>query len=357
MKFNPPQASATTSSGNTTTTTKEANLDNDSDQEDVILWERANDILQNVLSDDCHAVERLFRPAGRFEDAHREAGLTRWFVYDCSTNNSTTNTTQDPPEEHGDDSGTQATETSGHMAVSALTKLQEWFDHIDDPNQDSVWSMEFVTAEHKVEETVLAGSRQDIPISTRDQALETGPTGLSTSTTSAIPNDPLLSFQDHYDAIQLPAAWQIMTDSNAWPQCKNVVVQVLDSGWDTDHVDSGGMFVPHPIGLADCLLSSLCNTYGDSSRLAFALLLQSINGPIQARTVREPAVAMVSTMTTMVLWTTVMDTIMAIEPRPISLGVAIMEVIAPVPLVRPPTMIWVSLEWQEDEEIIRVFPF
>ena len=246
VKFNPPQSSTTTTSSSNTTTTKEANLDNDSDQEDAILWERANDILQNVLSDDCHAVERLFRPAGRFEDAHREAGLTRWFVYDCSTNNSTTNTTQDPPEEDGDDSGTQATETSGHMAVSALTKLQEWFDHIDDPNQDSVWSMEFVTAEHKVEETVLAGSRQDIPISTRDQALETGPTGLSTSTTSAIPNDPLLSFQDHYDAIQLPAAWQIMTDSNAWPQCKNVVVQVLDSGWDTDHVDSGGMFVSRP---------------------------------------------------------------------------------------------------------------
>ena len=57
-------------------------------------------------------------------------------------------------------------------------------------------------------------------------------------------NDPYLNgYQDHYNTIKLREAWQIMNDKGAWNAASNVVVQVIDTGMDLNHVDLQNQWV------------------------------------------------------------------------------------------------------------------
>ena len=61
------------------------------------------------------------------------------------------------------------------------------------------------------------------------------------------PNDPLYPQQSHYSALNFSAAWeywythQTSTDTPDEKEEFQTIVQVVDTGWDVKHADSGGM--------------------------------------------------------------------------------------------------------------------
>ena len=186
----------------------------------------------------CVSYDRIFRPAGIYEAKHKVHGLNRWFVFDFEEDNSTTNTT---------------TTTTTHTQA-AIARLRSMVLDNGDPKD---FRIEIATPEHAIAMAVLPeslASAKDVPMdvggsnispSSEENNLRGSLLAQPQTTTRTTPNDPLLSFQDHYDAIGLTSAWQLMTDNNAWDRCKNVTVHVLDTGWDTLHGDSGGTYMFH----------------------------------------------------------------------------------------------------------------
>ncbi|KAL7568154.1 hypothetical protein ACA910_020851 [Epithemia clementina (nom. ined.)] len=211
------------------------------DNEDLLLQNQAQRILDEI-ADSCHSFRRLFRPAGKFEQDHRQAGLHYWFVYECGQNSAGRDAEGVVSQHVGD----------GQEAVAALSKLNIMVNEMGDPNN---FGIDIATAEYRVQETVIKESLQDVfPSSSSGGGTsknEQSPRHLKGNDSRsrrqelaipgerAVPNDPWLRLQSHYDAINLREAWKIMTNENAWSRCKDVVVQVLDSGWDMAHADSG----------------------------------------------------------------------------------------------------------------------
>ncbi|KAL7572450.1 hypothetical protein ACA910_006627 [Epithemia clementina (nom. ined.)] len=235
----------TTGTGNATTTTQSPNEPNEDDDEDVLLQNQAQRILDEI-ADSCHSFRRLFRSAGKFEQDHRQAGLHYWFVYDCGGGDAVDAANGNGPQQLGE----------GLATVAALSKLDTLVNELGDPHE---FGIEIAMAEYRVQETVVKESMKDVGVvnppdgdakslshyNLKEGRSKTRPRQRQRQRQqqeqqdSAIPNDPLLDYQDHYDAINLQEAWQIMTEQNAWPRCKDVVVHVLDSGWDMDHEDLG----------------------------------------------------------------------------------------------------------------------
>ncbi|KAL7572436.1 hypothetical protein ACA910_006614 [Epithemia clementina (nom. ined.)] len=228
------------SSNSTSSSTSPNEQNHNGDQEDLLLQDQAQRILDEI-ADSCHSFRRLFRPAGKFELDHRQAGLHYWFVYECGQNNTGSDADGIGPQQVGE----------GQETVAALSKLNTMVNDMGDPDD---FGIDIAMAEYRVQETFIKESFEDVvfPLSSagRGTSKNDRRANLKGSNSrhrqeqvqaaeSAVPNDPLLEFQDHYDAINLREAWQIMSNQNAWSRCKDVVVHVLDSGWDTDHVDSG----------------------------------------------------------------------------------------------------------------------
>lgn len=159
---------------------------------------------RTMVQTGCHNPSRLFSQApDQLEEQHRAAGLHLWYVFDCNDADESTN--------------------EGRGMQKAINKLV----FSDQGSVDDELGISVVEPNLKIVNTPI----DTLPLRTsvRGRRLMSGP------------NDPYATstYQGNYDTINLPAAWDIMNQNNAWPQAKSVIVQVIDSGWDMSHVDAG----------------------------------------------------------------------------------------------------------------------
>ena len=163
----------------------------------------------------CHNPRRLFRQAPeQLEARHRAAGLHLWYVFDCT----------DVASQFSDKSN------KGRGMQKAIGKL------LSSNGSQNVLENELaidnVEPGFQVVSTVY-GPVKEVPV---QSSLRRN----SKRRLMGGSNDPYAStYQGHYDTINLPAAWNIMNQENAWPQAQDVIVQVIDDGWDMGHVDLG----------------------------------------------------------------------------------------------------------------------
>ena len=163
----------------------------------------------------CHNPRRLFRQAPeQVEAQHRAAGLHLWYLFDCT----------DVASEYS------VMSNKGRGMQKAIGKL---ISPDGSPNTlENELSIDIVEPGFQVVSTVY-GPAKEVP--SQSSVRRNSKRNLMSGS-----NDPYAStYQGHYDTINLPAAWDIMNQENAWPQAKDVIVQVIDDGWDMNHVDLG----------------------------------------------------------------------------------------------------------------------
>ncbi|KAL7556260.1 hypothetical protein ACA910_015246 [Epithemia clementina (nom. ined.)] len=217
----------------------------------LLLNQASQQVLSHIFPW-CVSTRRLFRHAGKFEAAHVEAGLNRWYEYYCP-----------PPEAEDDENVGASNSTKGkgtHAAIMELMYLEEQ-QLIGQNSQNStlVVEIQYVEPDYQVTDHSLKVESEPAQVVFQEENMFPNRavtktmtnTMLSQSTTSIgnestigmygneVPDDPYLIYQDHYNVINMPEAWKIMKDLNAWPRAKYVNVHISDSGWDIDHVDAG----------------------------------------------------------------------------------------------------------------------
>ena len=153
----------------------------------------------------CKNAKRIIPVAsdGDLEDQHREAGLHLWYQFDCQ--------------------GVDAVNPGkGSGPLKAIEKLSS----LSDVGDSQKYGLAIVEVEYEIKMTGFALSKDD------DRMLRSRRSLFSS-------NDPRAGEQLHYNTISLQGAWTTMTNLGSWSNLNDVVVQVLDSGWNMAHPDLG----------------------------------------------------------------------------------------------------------------------
>ena len=236
-------------------------------EQETIVRDSARRVLEQ-LEPYCVSSRRIFRRAGRYEARHIQAGLSLWYEYHC-------------PFAYGNRGGggedgfgiEQSIHQKGEGTLAAIEQLQlleaqhfqsrqlrhgSVHDTDDDDEEKRFLGIEIVEPEYAVKSAVLEMEDEVIAAEISTQGLTSSSSnglrgnltnantgrpsnpGRSTQQLSEFPDDRLRHLQTHYDAIDMRAAWEIISDNNAWVNAQDLTVNVIDSGFQVSHEDMGG---------------------------------------------------------------------------------------------------------------------
>eukprot|EP00618_Florenciella_parvula_P000632 CAMPEP_0119533718 /NCGR_PEP_ID=MMETSP1344-20130328/47060_1 /TAXON_ID=236787 /ORGANISM="Florenciella parvula, Strain CCMP2471" /LENGTH=954 /DNA_ID=CAMNT_0007574709 /DNA_START=12 /DNA_END=2872 /DNA_ORIENTATION=- len=157
-----------------------------------------------------HKPKRVFRHAGKHEAKHEAAGLHLWYKATV------------PQEEY--------TALRGHASVNSVervlnsTEARPLVEKIETSMKRKLHkSLRSRPAKEKTAEAEAEEKGQD------ERILAASPP--TPEPTSFVMNDPLLSTQTHYMAVNIDQAWEVTAGD------PSVIVQVIDSGIDEEHPD------------------------------------------------------------------------------------------------------------------------
>ena len=198
-----------------------------------------DDIQRTMARTGCDNPRRLFRHAPeQLEAQHQAAGLHLWYVFDCidvaseyrssySTNAANRVKTLSS-RNNNNNKGRGAQKAIGKLLLSQHRVLNEGSSDLD---------IDIVEPGFQIVSTVYGPAKEVVVPVVQSSAVRGNSKRRHLMSGS---NDPVAAiYQGHYDTINLSAAWNIMNQENAWPQAQDVIVQVIDDGWDMNHVDSG----------------------------------------------------------------------------------------------------------------------
>eukprot|EP00565_Helicotheca_tamesis_P007230 CAMPEP_0185741012 /NCGR_PEP_ID=MMETSP1171-20130828/38728_1 /TAXON_ID=374046 /ORGANISM="Helicotheca tamensis, Strain CCMP826" /LENGTH=818 /DNA_ID=CAMNT_0028412949 /DNA_START=165 /DNA_END=2621 /DNA_ORIENTATION=- len=155
----------------------------------------------------CPSANRVFSQVNKYDAKHREAGLHLFYRFDCTDVEKTDMEQMDRKLDLNQ---------KGSKAVMAILNLEEETDN--DINDDNKFGIVAVNPSFSI---VSVGDSPNL------RGLQSSPPV----------NDPRFGTQPHYNTVNLPQAWDILTAKGAWSRAQDVVVQVLDTGKNPNHED------------------------------------------------------------------------------------------------------------------------